>query len=297
MGEGPFQLPNTAPGCSYPPAMNITRPRRVAASFTALVTTLVTVLAIAAPAHAVTRSTLTERAKLYYGKSIKEFMTLSKAHDGQGSGGKNEDTQWKGLDWENDGCSAPSAVVGAAWNTYFATPCIRHDFGYRNYGKGLALRSTNAQKKTIDDKFLADMKAHCRAATTRPIVRVTEAGQIIRASLSQCDSKAGLFHTGVRKSITGSTGWGNPETAFHAKGCTDGALCLFDDRDFADRRITFGNKADHPADSTATAASNLKDGAYNFGDKTSSVWNRSPRAWRLYDDSGYSDRSVCVRPG
>lgn len=35
----------------------------------------------------------------------------------------------------------------------------------------------------------------------------------------------------------------------------------------------------------------------SFSDATSSVENKSAVAWVLYDDSGYSDRRYCIKPG
>lgn len=258
---------------------------------------MVALAAVSFPAQAVTRDTLRDRANTYYGLSITSFMSYSRAHDGKtadGSSTSAEDTSWLGLDWRNDGCSAPDWLVGKPWNTYFKSPCVRHDFGYRNFGKGKALHSTNAKKLAVDDKFLADMKARCRDGSKRPWVYYSD-GSRRRATLSQCDSKASTFYTGVRKSFAGSTGITNPENSWHARKCTAGALCLFDDTGYSDRRLTFGSKAGYPTDSGATRVYDMND--ISFGDKTSSVWNRSAYAWRLYDDHGYSDRSVCVVPG
>ena len=72
------------------------------------------------------------------------------------------------FDWSNDGCSAP-LVGDTGFSFNFRDPCRRHDFGYRNlklleqrYGKGGSYwNGTN--RRRVDQQFLADMKAHCRA--------------------------------------------------------------------------------------------------------------------------------------
>lgn len=66
--------------------------------------------------------------------------------------------------------------------------------------------------------------------------------------------------------------------------CSGGEMCFWDDNGFAD---TF--KA------LTSSRSNFND--INFGDKTSSVYNRSSVAWVLYDDAGFSDTAVCVMAG
>ncbi len=65
------------------------------------------------------------------------------------------------LDYSTDGCTAP--VVGNAGRTYdFTAACLRHDFGYRNYGR---LGLIGERRRSVDERFLADMQAHC---ATRP---------------------------------------------------------------------------------------------------------------------------------
>lgn len=65
-----------------------------------------------------------------------------------------------GLNWVDDGCSSPTGDRPGGYN--FLPACQRHDFGYRNYGKGsLRVNPTDAQRLTVDTKFLADMRAEC----------------------------------------------------------------------------------------------------------------------------------------
>lgn len=62
------------------------------------------------------------------------------------------------FDWTNDGCSwtPPPAVV------VFNRACQQHDFGYRNFGKGLTLGRTERVRAYIDGRFLKEMRRMCR---------------------------------------------------------------------------------------------------------------------------------------
>jgi hypothetical protein len=70
----------------------------------------------------------------------------------------------KWFDWSTDFCSAP--LVGNTGRSFnFTNACRRHDFGYRNlhlldrrYGPG---HWNSANRRHVDQQFLADMKAHC----------------------------------------------------------------------------------------------------------------------------------------
>lgn len=72
------------------------------------------------------------------------------------------------FDWSTDWCSAP--LVGSTGLSFdFRWPCRRHDFGYRNlqllerrYGTGRTYWN-GANRQRVDDRFYADMKAHCRS--------------------------------------------------------------------------------------------------------------------------------------
>ncbi len=64
-----------------------------------------------------------------------------------------------GLDYSTDLCSAP--LVGSSGASFdFTEPCLRHDFGYRNYD---ALGLFEESKDAVDGRFLADMRASCSA--------------------------------------------------------------------------------------------------------------------------------------
>ncbi len=72
------------------------------------------------------------------------------------------------LVWSHDGCSVPwwlSSVTTYAYSKVFVHSCDRHDFGYRNYGKGWKggpkFDPTRSRKDSIDSRFLANMKVNC----------------------------------------------------------------------------------------------------------------------------------------
>lgn len=171
------------------------------------------------------------------------------------------------FDWADyDGCSLPNEIkpLAAKFVKLFRNPCLRHDFGYRNFGNGLALGSDESHKSAIDSKFYADMKTVCG--------RISDTGD-----RGDCNEKAYLFYFGVSR-------FGKAQTAFYKSECAAKRLCLFDDAGYEDRRLTLKSSEDDMND-------------VDFGDKTSSVMNRTGRAWVLYDDNDYEDRAFCIPPG
>jgi LGFP repeat/Prokaryotic phospholipase A2 len=72
------------------------------------------------------------------------------------------------LNWTNDGCSGPTYQDV---ESFFRDACLRHDFGWRNFGpKGLGLDATQARKNEIDTALHADALAIC-AQRGQPQVR------------------------------------------------------------------------------------------------------------------------------
>jgi hypothetical protein len=65
---------------------------------------------------------------------------------------------YNAFDWTTDGCSPPTPDD---WKAIFDSPCQQHDFGYRNFGKGLALKRSEAQRAYIDSRFLREMRRLC----------------------------------------------------------------------------------------------------------------------------------------
>lgn len=62
------------------------------------------------------------------------------------------------FDWSDDGCSGPAPGFT---DNLFNGPCQLHDFGYRNYGKGLELGRDENTRNFIDDRFYAEMRRLC----------------------------------------------------------------------------------------------------------------------------------------
>jgi len=61
------------------------------------------------------------------------------------------------FDWSSDGCSWTPPPQ--RWEQ--EVPCQEHDFGYRNFGKGLTLDRTEARRAWIDQRFLSEMLRNC----------------------------------------------------------------------------------------------------------------------------------------
>ena len=61
------------------------------------------------------------------------------------------------FDWSTDGCTK----TPAAWAITFDGPCQQHDFGYRNLGRGLRLRPTEAARLTVDRRLLTEVRRVC----------------------------------------------------------------------------------------------------------------------------------------
>src|SRR5687768_15511713 len=65
------------------------------------------------------------------------------------------------FDWTTDGCSIPGPKLNTA-RIVFNRPCQLHDFGYRNFGKGLTLERTEDRRNWIDNRFRDEMYRICR---------------------------------------------------------------------------------------------------------------------------------------
>ncbi len=66
------------------------------------------------------------------------------------------------LNWAHNGCSAPWVYPAVPFgNRYFMDACRRHDFGYRNFGSGLALDQSEDMRHRIDVQLLRDMRFIC----------------------------------------------------------------------------------------------------------------------------------------
>ena len=93
---------------------------------------------------------------------------------------------YNGFDWTTDSCSPPTP---ASWRRLFDPACQQHDFGYRNFGKGLTLGRDENTRRRIDDRFLAEMKSICN-------YRFSDWTQY--ANLQACFKEADSMHAAVR---------------------------------------------------------------------------------------------------
>jgi len=83
------------------------------------------------------------------------------------------------LDYSTDLCSAP--LVGSTGASFdFTEPCLRHDFGYRNYDR---LGLFGQRKDSVDRRFLADMRDHCGARDPAELDRCLDWASIFYAAV------------------------------------------------------------------------------------------------------------------
>lgn len=123
--------------------------RSVAGLVTAAAVSLVTFLALAIPAQAVTLADKLAALSRFTQPTAASASEWTSAWQNQG------DWAEYGFDWSTDLCSSsPDQPLGFD----FRMPCRRHDFGYRNYK---AVNQFPANKGHIDDAFYFDMKQVC----------------------------------------------------------------------------------------------------------------------------------------
>lgn len=96
--------------------------------------------------------------RLMFRRSLQHFINFRAWHH----------TEYPGLNWSSDNCSVPYPLenISTLYMDTFQSSCVRHDFGYRNYGKksALKLNPTEEGRNSIDDRFHRDMKDVAAAA-------------------------------------------------------------------------------------------------------------------------------------
>lgn len=109
----------------------------------------------------------------------------------------------KHLNWSTDGCSVPKAItvsvsgmglVSRYYSRVFHDSCVRHDFGYRNFGRNASgpgphpkLGANSTTKARIDKRFLNNMKIQCAAKYHNFVTK------------KACNAAAGTFYLAVVK--------------------------------------------------------------------------------------------------
>lgn len=92
------------------------------------------------------------------------------------------------FNWTDDGCSGPWGIK-VVYRDLFNGPCQQHDFGYRNYGKGLQLGRNEDTRDWIDGRFAREMKRVCDTSFDR---------WWQKANKALCYSEAGHVWNAVR---------------------------------------------------------------------------------------------------
>jgi hypothetical protein len=85
------------------------------------------------------------------------------------------------FDWSSDGCTG----TPPSWAEVFDQPCQQHDFGYRNLGRGLALRPSERVRAWVDRRLLEELRSVC-AQLTRGLGR------------TRCRARARAMYAAVR---------------------------------------------------------------------------------------------------
>lgn len=241
--------------------MNLSRTTQLGLLAVALLTALLAGYA-AAPAQAAspgasaratpTKAQLTSRADtLMHTMSLAQFLRVK-------GGAKTGIDAY--FNWKDDGCSGPP-------NPYaddFHDACLRHDFGFRNYGNGLHLDPTEPARLRINNRLRTDTGNQCAA----------------QGGHASCSTAVGVYYHFVNDLNNGSK-------AFYDDSCDTGHICLYDDDDRSGWRVQLAART---ATFTDFAGGDLND-------NVKSVWNRTSSAWRVFENSGYSGTSTCVGAG
>lgn len=157
----------------------------------------------------------------------------------------------------------------------FNNACARHDVGYRNFGNGLALQSDQKMKNRIDQRLHDDVLATCNSKSSWAIWAGPAGWR------SACEATAKIFRTAVS--------WEKGGTAFYARQCPEGYLCLFSGTGFSGYRQVWKAGA-FDTDLSVTP------GPTDFNDRANSVINRTAYVWVLYANKDYVGPSTSVGP-
>lgn len=148
-------------------------------------------VATASPAAAVTVAQRAEQVRYAtetVGLGNYQFMQRKADFLANGCGtvaGCRKPVPYNEFDWSTDGCSQ----TPASWKTLFDPACQEHDFGYRNFGKGLTLGRNETTRAWIDGRFRTEMKAICN-------YKYSDWTQYV--NLQACFTEADIMYAAVR---------------------------------------------------------------------------------------------------
>lgn len=154
----------------------------VGALLSAVVIALASLFALPASAYTQKdRDEQTRYAKETINLSYTQF--IARKADFQNSGCRRDDYENNGFpypgcrkpspynsfNWSDDGCSGREhdvAMRGISnlYRNLFNQPCQLHDFGYRNFAKGLTLGRSESMRYTVDTRFRDEMLRLCETS-------------------------------------------------------------------------------------------------------------------------------------
>jgi hypothetical protein len=167
---------NAAESTAKPAKRSRRRLRHVMISALLAVASAIGLLQFTSNAGAASTAQLRSHADYYMSESMSQFL----AHKRQAP---------RPFNWQDDGCSN---VPDRPYGYNFKNACARHDFGYRNYGRGLRLDRSEARRYWIDATFYWDMAREC---------------QTHRWMYRHCMGVATAYYQGVRR-LGGSSFFG-----------------------------------------------------------------------------------------
>lgn len=108
-----------------------------------------------------------------------------------GPAGCRKPAPYNAFDWTDDGCSGAEQIgfVSNVYRNLFNKPCRLHDFGYRNFGKGLTLYRNETMRLQIDNRLKTEMIRLCDNSFQ---------GWIRYANWAACQNEATVVYIAVR---------------------------------------------------------------------------------------------------
>lgn len=223
--------------------------KRTLAAVLATLTCLAAAWLTPPAAMAYTDAELRNRAdQLMFSMTLSQFMKV------KNTAKSGIDTQFN---WSDDGCSGPPNPFSDNFNR----SCLRHDFGFRNYGNGLQLKPSEEMRLRINNQFREDMNNQCAN----------------QGNPTGCGTAVSTYYHFVNDLNNGAA-------AFYDATCDVGYFCMYDDDNREGWRVQLASRS---SDFHEFAGGDLND-------NVKSVWNRESGAWRVYQNPGYGGNSSCI---